>query len=1811
MFFNSGIRGARARDGVGSIAGKDQYVQKVEPVPSITSWAIQGSDDRALNPAGGQTVVVTGTGFAAGLTGIVGGTNLASVTVVSPYQATFTSPAAAAGSYTLILSNSSGTAAIYIPGLTYSSVPTYTTAAGSIGTYYETTPVSTQVVATSDSAMTYSLASGALPSGTTLYANGVITGTAPVDSSSTTYSFAITATDVELQDVTRSFTLTINTDVVTWSSPGSGTTYNVVGNTPISNVTLTATSAAGYNVTYTANALPTGLTLNSGVISGTPTVEANTTSLLTATAATTNRSATNTIYWIVTLNDSYFKYNSLLMSSTVVTNTFATDASSNNFDITIVGDTKPSKFDPFEPGYYSIYSPTVNDYYSYSDTSSGNFGTGNFTVEGWFYFTATAHNIIMPSSSTSTWGLLTYGDQLYWQENGGNYGGVGYGTVPKNQWVHLAVSRTGGFLTAYINGTRVLNSANTYNYSGTPTRYIGPATGGTNSPFWLSNIRYIKGTGIYSGTTFTVPTSPLTAVSNTSLLICQSNRMIDNSVNAVTFTQAGSPTINPFQPFTPNSSYATYGSTLFDGTGDYLTVPSNAALTIGTSSATVEFWMYPTAIDGYRRVITSTNGGFSTGTFCLRYNNSSTFALVTSAVTITFSTAPPANTWSHIAWVGVGGTSQTLYLNGVSVGTGGSYNYTEAIQYIGGYYSVGPAEFMVGYMSNARVVKGTAVYTSAFTPPAAPLTAITNTSLLTCQTTVPATTTTMVDESSFNNSITRFGNTNIGTFGPLNGSWSNSFDGTGDYLSIPTNTALDFSTGDFTVEGWVFPNALVGSGWFIVSASGSGGFFFGYSPSDVLGFGWGRAGVAWDYRVAGSATLGVWQHVAVTRSGTSMRLFVNGTQVGTTQTISTAYNLGTTSTTIGSQGANYYLNGYISNLRVVKGTAVYTANFTPSTTPLNSIANTSLLTCNSPSFVDYSPINSVITRNGDTTVNKFSPFPGYITNFASYSGFFDGTGDYLSIANNAAFDFSAGDFTVELWFNFTSIGASAYTFASNYQSSSAGWALQYRGDASNVFRFSNGDTALLNSSTQSLTANTWYHLAASRSGTSLKLFLNGVQIGSTTNSTSITSTAAFWVGGLTNVGQYFIGYISNLRVVKGTAVYTAAFTPPTAPLTAIANTQLLTCQSTTFIDNSTNAFAITVNGNTQPVIQNPFVNTFTSPVAYSPTTVGSSMYFDGTTDYLTAPNSTAFGFSNGDFTIEFWVYPTVNARQDWVDVTDGTNRVLIYYSGSAITFYSVPTNAAAITGPAMVLNAWQHIALSKNSGSSRLYVNGAQVGTTYASNQNYFTTSPVTIGKDSAGSTYATGYMSNVRIVKGTGLYPGPFVPSNSPLPAVQNTTLLLSSTITPSTYDATELSDMETAGTAKLTTSNSPYYSSYSGYFDGTGDNLSVPNTFSLPTATTPFTMEAWVYFTAFTGTAIASTNYAGSGALPFIMGMGAVNGSTTASAVPNFLFYNGTAWTTAVTAGSSLSLNTWYHLAYVYTGSSATIYANGTSIGTASISSWTTASQATFYVGRRWDTTGGTYHTGYISNFRLVIGTAVYTSTFTPPTAPLTAISGTQLLTCQSNRFIDNSTNACTITKVGDTRISTLQPFSGSNATKYSSAYFPTKTDYLGMRPQPGLVTFPSDFTFECWVYPTDTALTSTWGVWDSRQSGGTANAMIFFLTALASPVTGSWRLSYYNGTQYYGTGTVLSNQWTYVAWVRSGTTMTFYVNGVAGGTATISGTQTGTATTNPVYIGSKDSGISGFGIGGYIADLRITNGYARYSTTFTPPTTPLLGF
>lgn len=276
-------------------------------VPKISTIGYPGNDT-AADTAGGQTLTLTGSGFAAGASVVINGVSASVVTVVSSTIITFTAPALAAGSYVVYVINPDGGTAILLPGIQYSGTPSWSTAAGTLGTLYETTAINSTVTATGDAPVSYSLQSGTLPPGASLNSNGTISGTSSATASPTTYTFTIRATDGQNQDTDRQFSMTINPDVVTWNSPPAGNVYAVAADSAISNVALSATSAIGYGIQYTANTLPTGLTLSGNIISGTPTVGGTTNTLLTATANTSSRSATRTISWTVTVQPSYFAF---------------------------------------------------------------------------------------------------------------------------------------------------------------------------------------------------------------------------------------------------------------------------------------------------------------------------------------------------------------------------------------------------------------------------------------------------------------------------------------------------------------------------------------------------------------------------------------------------------------------------------------------------------------------------------------------------------------------------------------------------------------------------------------------------------------------------------------------------------------------------------------------------------------------------------------------------------------------------------------------------------------------------------------------------------------------------------------------------------------------------------------------------------------------------------------------------------------------------------------------------------------------------------------------------------------------------------------------------------------------------------------------------------------------------------------------------------------------------------------------------------------------------------------------------------------
>jgi hypothetical protein len=155
------------------------------------------------------------------------------------------------------------------------------------------------------------------------------------------------------------------------------------------------------------------------------------------------------------------------------------------------------------------------------------------------------------------------------------------------------------------------------------------------------------------------------------------------------------------------------------------------------------------------------------------------------------------------------------------------------------------------------------------------------------------------------------------------------FDGTGDWLQSPSSSqTLAFATGDFTVECWV--NFATNNGTYnpFVRYDGSGTFDFGYDYS-VAQIKYNGSGAI--FAISQTFTVGTWYHVALTRASGSSRLFVNGTQVGSTATGDTNnYASGAFKVGGSSYSGSHVMSGYIDDLRITKA-ARYTTNFTPPT----------------------------------------------------------------------------------------------------------------------------------------------------------------------------------------------------------------------------------------------------------------------------------------------------------------------------------------------------------------------------------------------------------------------------------------------------------------------------------------------------------------------------------------------------------------------------------------------------------------------------------------------------------------------------------------------------------------------------------------------------------------------------------------------------------------------------------------------------------------------------------------------------------------
>jgi hypothetical protein len=714
--------------------------------------------------------------------------------------------------------------------------------------------------------------------------------------------------------------------------------------------------------------------------------------------------------------------------------------------------------------------------------------------------------------------------------------------------------------------------------------------------------------------------------------------------------------------------------------------------------------------------------------------------------------------------------------------------------------------------------------------------------------------TTFTDSSSNGLTVTANGDAEISTAESQFGGASGYFDG-GGYLSIAANSAPDLSGADFCIELWAYPNALASTAALIsqglpdtiencwsLEPSGSDIAFFASA---------GDPGQTIDLVLSGSLATGEWSHIAVTCESGTARLFINGALVD-----SASLSLASTAGTPLIVGAGWYdpaargADCYIDELRITKGSAIYTAAFTPpasalTSTPLdfvpsgqfnsfdlsdngllqvrsegvtldsgdpaesgnisyNSLSSqaldqfytdldagggdlfvqgnpgidgddptiatgkgytvfgsvppvTSLLlnfngTNGSTVFTDSSPNSLTVTASGDAEISTAQ------SKYGGSSAYSDGAGS-IAVAQGAWSDFSGSDYTVEFWYYRPSgaSGAAVLSFGWQETGDFAPLLIYYDGGALDVYS-DRGTWGTPSRLTDSLAGNTWHHVAVCGTAETHKGFLNGNLIFTATNLSPWASNANdFTLLSDADGASASKGYIDDLRIIKGQALYTGNFTPPKSAFPTGAadphwsGVSLLLPMDADFDDASSNALTATANGDAT-------ISTARSVFG------GASFYCpNSTSDFLdiAAPgNEMLF---TGDYTIEAWVrfVELNNDMSLFYSYSEASGYHALNITPTEFNVYFQSISPDWSPSHSLPIDQWVHIAMVRSGSTVCLYQDGQLVASTTASGTHGYAAPDGARISNTGGNEL---YIDEFRITKGVARYTSNFTPPTAQL---------------------------------------------------------------------------------------------------------------------------------------------------------------------------------------------------------------------------------------------------------------------------------------------------------------------------------------------------------------------------------------------------------------------------------------------------------------
>lgn len=376
------------------------------------------------------------------------------------------------------------------------------------------------------------------------------------------------------------------------------------------------------------------------------------------------------------------------------------------------------------------------------------------------------------------------------------------------------------------------------------------------------------------------------------------------------------------------------------------------------------------------------------------------------------------------------------------------------------------------------------------------------------------------------------------------------------FLEIADSELMEFGQDDFTLEACVRFTSTSGIQQFInkdFNGTSGRGFQWRYNAAAGMQFishqnnsVFSTATAAWTPEV------NRWYSIAVTRMGfTTVRMFVDGTLIGSGPAASFFQN-STAPLRIGASayaGSEGYFSGNIDEVRITQGVERYRSSYTAATTPFQDkgatdpfFASTSLLlhmdgVNNATAFTDSSRHSRVVTANGDARVNAA------LGKYAQCLDDPSSAGDFLSVPGTAM-GFSTTDFSIECWYmrtadTWTNSIASGMWQPENHVS--GGSRAQFYVQSDNRLVFAVWGSELVASAALTWTPNQWYHVAVTRSGSTMRLFRDGVLLTSASRANALNADTAFRV-------QMFNPdhYVDDLRITRGVARYVMGYTPPAA-----------------------------------------------------------------------------------------------------------------------------------------------------------------------------------------------------------------------------------------------------------------------------------------------------------------------------------------------------------------------------------------------------------------------------------------------------------------------------------------------------------------------------------------------------------------------------------------------------------------------------------------------------------------------------------------